>query len=90
FLRIAAVKASESAIKTRMAEEAEKKALRKKRMVQLGLTGLVFLLVVGVGMRFFLRHRRATKPVLFPETSARRRLAAPYSGGGNVQVSYLE
>lgn len=88
FLRIQAEEKYKEAV-----EDYDKKRVaskkRKEKFRALGVIAAVVLLGLAfVGYKFWRKHLRKRKPMLFPPTSPRRRLAAPYSGGGDVLVSY--
>ena len=60
---------------------------KKIKLVLAALTVLIFGLV-GVGYALWRKYFRKMKPVMLPLTTPRKRLAAPYSGGGDVLLKY--
>ncbi len=62
---------------------------RKGTVKVIAGTALLTLLALATGAFFFWKkYLRKLKPLEFPLTSPRRRLSAPFSGGGDVLVSY--
>ncbi|WP_411846185.1 hypothetical protein AAFN60_00410 [Roseibacillus persicicus] len=88
FLYVRAKQRHEEEVKKlEVAYLAEKK--RKENLVALGTVLAVMLVGLSVlGFVLWKKHLRKFKPMEFPVTSSRRRLAAPSSGGGSVLVKY--
>lgn len=88
FLYIRANEAHEEAVKI----QDRNYAFQQKRKGDLKALGVV-LLVSFIGLLALMvflwkKYFRKLKPIEFPHTSPRRRLAAPFSGGGDVLVKY--
>ena len=65
------------------------RAERKEGLkVMFALLAVLLIGVVGVGYALWRKYFRKMKPVMFPVTIPRKRLAAPYSGGGDVLLKY--
>jgi hypothetical protein len=62
---------------------------RKESLIALGsVLAVIFLGLAVLAFVLWKKHLRKFKPMEFPVTSSRRRLAAPCSGGGDVLVKY--
>lgn len=88
FLYIQANQAHEKAV-----EEFDRKtaAVEKRKGDLKALGAVLAVLLLGlVALAFYLwrKYFRKLKPMEFPYTSPRRRLSAPFSGGGDVLVKY--
>ena len=70
--------------KKRTEETKKKETLRVIAIV----LGVVILGLFFLGFVLWKKHLRKLKPMFFPLTSPRHRLAAPYSGGGDVLVKF--
>lgn len=65
------------------------KKQRKESLIALGsVLAVIFLGLAALAFVLWKKHLRKLKPMEFPVTSPRRRLAAPSSGGGDVLVKY--
>lgn len=88
LVRIQAYELHEAAVKN----FDEKRAASKKRKETIRVIAViaVVVLLALAALAFFLwrTHFRKRKTMEFPRTSPRHRLAAPFSGGGDVLVSY--
>ena len=67
--------------------EAHRKKKETRRAIA-AILGVVLLGLAALGFVLWKKHLRKMKPMEFPMTSPRRRLAAPFSGGGDVLVKY--
>lgn len=88
FLYVKAKENYEAAVRKFDAEN-EAKRKRKETLRALAIVlGVIFLCLAALVFVLWKKHLRKLKPMEFPHTSPRRRLAAPFSGGGDVLVKY--
>lgn len=88
FLYIRADEAHAEAVRIRDQKYSQQ---QKKKEARKALAVVFFIFLIGLITLFsFLwkKYLRKLKPIEFPHTSPRRRLAAPFSGGGDVLVKY--
>ncbi|MGJ8725905.1 MAG: hypothetical protein ACSHYB_15225 [Roseibacillus sp.] len=88
FLYVKAKQNYETAVEEFDKRQEAKRKKKETRMVYLSLALVFLLALAAVGFSFWKKHLRKMKPMEFPQTSPRRRLAAPFSGGGDVLVNY--
>lgn len=88
FLYIQASQGHDAAVK---AFDAKREAERKRKETLRAWAIFSVIALIGLSVVGFLvwkKHLRKLKPMEFPLTSPRRRLAAPFSGGGDVLVKF--
>ena len=88
FLYIKAKQSHEEAVKEYDQRQEARRKKKETRMALLSVVAVIFLALAALGLVFWKKHLRKMKPMEFPATSPRRRLAAPFSGGGDVLVKY--
>lgn len=88
FVYIQLKEAHEKSVAEYDRQQAEK-IDRKETLTALGAVLAVIFLALGfAGFLLWKKYLRKLKPMTFPVTSPRRRLAAPFGGGGDVLVKY--
>lgn len=90
FLYIRAKQNYEEAVEEFDKQDEKKRKKKEKRTVFRILAGVFLAGLAALGYKIWKKHLRKIKPMEFPNTSPRRRLAAPFSGGGDVLVKYGE
>lgn len=88
FLQVRLKEAHEKSVEKWENEQAEK--IKRKEALR-ALAAVLIVVFLGLAFLAFVlwkKHLRKLKPMMFPHTSPRRRLAAPFSGGGDVLVKY--
>ena len=88
FLYIKAKQDYQDAVKDFDQKHEAHRKKKETRTALLSVAGVIFLALVALAFLFWQKHLRKIKPMEFPHTSPRRRLAAPFSGGGDVLVNY--
>ena len=88
FLYVQAKQNYEAVVKDFDKRHEANRKKKETRRALLSVAGVIFLALVALAVAFWHKHFRKIKPMEFPNTSPRRRLAAPFSGGGDVLVNY--
>lgn len=88
FLRVKATEMRESQVKEFDEKMARLKERRERRRVFIVLAAVLLLALGTLFTTLWKKRLRKLRPMTFPLTSPRRRLAAPFSGGGDVLVGY--